>query len=64
MRGKQRFVVMKMAQHHYLRECELEAALVQSRADMAAGRAVPETADAHMRRLEAMLTTEDPKVGH
>jgi hypothetical protein len=64
VRGTQRFVVMEMAQYHYLRECELEAALVQSRADVAAGRATQESADAHMRRLEAMLTTEDPKIGH
>jgi hypothetical protein len=64
VRGTQRYVVMEMAQYHYLRECELEAALVQSRADMAAGRAIEESADAHMLRLEAMLTTEDPKVGH
>ena len=64
VRGKDRYVVMDMAQYHYLRECELEAALVQSRADMAAGRAIQESADAHMRRLEAMLTAQDPKVGH
>ena len=64
VRGTQRFVVMEMAQYHYLRECELEAALVQSRADIAAGRAIQESADAHMRRMEAMLTTEGPKVGH
>jgi hypothetical protein len=64
VRGKQRFVVMEMAQYHYLRECELEAALMQSRADVSAGHAIQETADAHMRRLEAMLTTEDPKVDH
>jgi len=27
VRGKERFVVMEMAHYHYLRECELEAAL-------------------------------------
>lgn len=64
VRGTQRFVVMEMAQYHYLRECELEAALVQSRADVSAGRAIQETADAHMRRLETMLTAQDTKVGH
>ena len=64
VRGTQRFVVMEMAQYHYLRECELEAALMQSRADMAAGRAIQETADAHIRRLEAMLTAEDLKAGN
>lgn len=64
VRGTQRFVVMEMAQYHYLRECELEAALVQSRADVSAGLAIQETADAHMRRLETMLTAQDTKVGH
>jgi hypothetical protein len=56
--GKERFVVMEMAQYHYLRECELEAALAQSRADVAAGRAVQESAQAHVARLEAMLQSE------
>jgi PHD/YefM family antitoxin component YafN of YafNO toxin-antitoxin module len=55
VRGKERFVVMDVAQYHYLRECELEAALAQSRADLAAGRAVEESADAHMRRMEQGL---------
>ena len=55
VRGKDRFVVMDMAHYHYLRECELEAALAQSRADLTAGRAVAESATAHMARLEGML---------
>jgi len=63
VRGTQRFVVMEVAQYHYLRECELEAALAQSRADLSAGRAVQETAQAHMDRPEAMLNTESPTRG-
>lgn len=59
VRGKDRFVVMDVAQYHYLRECELEAALAQSRADVAAGRAVTETAAEHMQRMERLLA-EDP----
>ena len=35
VRGKDRFVVMEIAQYHYLRECELETALAESRADIA-----------------------------
>lgn len=54
VRGKDRFVVMDMAQYHYLRECELDAALAQTRADLAAGRAVQESPEAHMARLDAM----------
>lgn len=55
VRGKDRFVVMEVAQYHYLRECELDAALAQSRADEAAGRYVTESAKAHMERLAALL---------
>jgi len=55
VRGKDRFVVMDMAQYHYLRECELEAALMQGKADLAAGRALHESAQDHMARLDALL---------
>ena len=51
VRGKDRFVVMEIAQYHYLRECELEAALSETRADLAAGRLVQESAEAHVARL-------------
>ena len=63
VRGTQRFVVMEVAQYHYLRECELEAALAQSRADVSAGRTVQETAQAHRDRLETMLNAESPTSG-
>jgi predicted transcriptional regulator len=52
--GKDRFVVMHMAQYHYLRECELTAAIDESRADIAAGRFVTESVAEHMARLDAM----------
>jgi hypothetical protein len=54
VRGKDKFVVMDMARYHYLRECELDAALAQTRADLAAGRIVQESPEAHLARLEAM----------
>jgi PHD/YefM family antitoxin component YafN of YafNO toxin-antitoxin module len=54
VRGKDRFVVMDMAHYHHLRECELEAALAQSRADVAAGRFVQESAEAHLARLDKL----------
>jgi PHD/YefM family antitoxin component YafN of YafNO toxin-antitoxin module len=62
VRGKERFVVMDVAHYHYLRECELDAALAQSRADVAAGRFVAETADQHMARLKGMLAAPDTKL--
>lgn len=52
VRGKDRFVVMSIAQYHYLRECELEAALAETRADVAAGRFVKESAEAHVKRVK------------
>lgn len=58
VRGKDRFVVMEMAQYHYLRECELDAALAQSQADIAAGRFLTESAQQHMDRVEALLAGE------
>jgi hypothetical protein len=61
VRGKDRFVVMGVAQYHYLRECELDAALAESRADEAAGRYVVESAQAHMTRLDRLL--EPPTAG-
>src|SRR3990167_4251608 len=58
VRGKERFVVMDVAHYHYLRECELDAALAQSQADVAAGRFVVASAAAHMARLDAMLAAD------
>lgn len=55
VRGKQRYVVMEMSHYQYLRECELEAALVQSQSDRAEGRFVQESAQAHMARIEQLL---------
>jgi PHD/YefM family antitoxin component YafN of YafNO toxin-antitoxin module len=55
VRGKERFVIMDLEHYHYLRECELEAALAQTRADIAAGRLVKEGAEDHLSRLKASL---------
>lgn len=52
VRGKDRFVVMDLAHYHYLRECELEAALQETCADLAAGRFVRESPEAHLARLD------------
>lgn len=55
VRGKERFVVMELSHYHHLRECELEAALLETREDLAAGRFVEQSADEHMRRVETDL---------
>lgn len=57
VRGAERFVVMEMAHYQHLRECELEAALAESRADIAAGRFVIESPAEHVARLKAMIAT-------
>ena len=58
VRGKDRFVVMELAHYHYLRECELDAALAQSQADLAAGRWMAESAAAHVARLNEALSAK------
>ena len=52
VRGKDRFVVMEIGQYHHLRECELEAALAETRADLAAGRVNKESPAAHVKRVK------------
>ena len=51
VRGQVKYVVMSSDQYQYLRECELEAALAQSNADIVAGRFVRETVDEHLQRV-------------
>ncbi len=53
VRGKDRFVVMEIAQYHYLRECELEAALAQTHADLTAGKFVKDSPAAHVARVKS-----------
>lgn len=60
VRGELRYVVMEADAYQRLRECELEIALQEARADLAAGRVVHESVDDHLRRLDAMaLGPED-----
>ena len=54
VRGKDKFVVMDLAHYHYLRECELDAALAETRADLAAGRAVQESPADHLARIDKL----------
>ena len=54
VRGQTKYVVMSHAQYLHLRECELEAALAESKADMDAGRFVKESVEQHMKRLATL----------
>lgn len=51
VRGQMKYVVMSREQYAYLRECELEAALAESKADLDAGRFVKESVEQHIKRL-------------
>ena len=51
VRGQMKYVVMSREQYAHLRECELESALAQSRADLDAGRFVRESVKQHMKHL-------------
>ena len=54
VRGQVKYVVMSQQQYQYLRECELEAALAESKADLPNGRFVKEVVSDHMERLKRM----------
>ncbi len=53
VRGKPRFVVIDIDYFQHLRECELENALRNAKADIEAGRFVDETAEEHIERIFA-----------
>ncbi len=50
--GQARFVVIAIEHYHYLRECELSAAVAEMRADLKAGRYIKESPEHHLQRLE------------
>ena len=52
VRGKKRYVVMNIEHFQYLRECELEVALLEAKADLEAGRVKIESVAEHMKRLQ------------
>jgi len=51
VRGQPKYVVMSHEQYAHLRECELEAALAESKADLDGGRFVKESVEEHIKRL-------------
>lgn len=52
VRGKDRFVVMDIAQYRYLRECEQVIALTETRTDINAGRVMKESPAEHIKRMK------------
>ncbi len=51
VRGKEKYVVMDMQHYSYLRECELDAALHETKADYQAGKFVTESVEEHIKRV-------------
>lgn len=58
VRGEPRYVVMEIAHYDHLRECQLEAAWLQAREDVAAGRVRRESAEEHMARIMTVPNIE------
>ncbi len=49
--GKEKYVVLKIADYNRMRELELEEAIQESKADIAAGRFHTDGIDAHLKRV-------------
>jgi len=55
VRGKNRFVVVDIQRYNYLRECELEKALQESREDIRMGNSRVLTSKQHFEELDSAL---------
>ncbi len=51
LRGKQKYVVVDIEKYNYLRECELESALLQAQKELANKQYVEESVDEHIKRI-------------
>lgn len=51
VRGKNKFVVVPIEKYNYLRECELEAALLEAKKDIKEGKFVKESVEKHVKRI-------------
>lgn len=51
VRGKEKFVVMDMQHYNYLRECELDTALHETKAEYQAGKFITESVEKHIKRI-------------
>lgn len=52
VRGKEKFVVMDMEHYNHFRECELDAALHETRDDYKSGKFVTESVEEHINRVK------------
>lgn len=52
VRGKRKYVVLPIDEYNQLREYELEAAIVETRKDIAEGRYRADSVEEHMKRID------------
>ena len=51
VRGKNKYVVLPIEKYNYLRECELEAALLEAKREVKEGKFVKESVEKHIKRI-------------
>ncbi len=51
VRGKNKYIILPIEKYNYLRECELETALLESKRDIKRGKFIKESVDKHIKRI-------------
>ena len=51
VRGKSKYVVLPIDKYNYLRECELDTALLESQKDLKEGKFIKESVVKHIKRI-------------
>ncbi len=51
VRGKNRYVIIPVEKYNYLRECELDAAIIETRNDIKTGKYHKESVEKHIKRI-------------
>ena len=51
VRGKSKYVVLPIEKYNYLRECELDAALLEVKKDIKEGKFIKESVEKHIKRI-------------
>ena len=55
VRGKGKYVVMDVDTYNRLRECELEAAIIETRKELAQGKVFNDSVEEHVKRIKDAL---------
>ena len=51
VRGKNKYIVLPIEKYNYLRECELEAALLEAKRDIKESKFFKESVEKHIKRI-------------